>query len=341
MRSPLRVLGLAVAISSVLVSSRADDDDRHPKGKAPVEVLVDHLRGPAGLAVAPDGSLFFTDAKAGTLSRRQPNGTVTLLRDRLKGPRGLARSADGTLLVLADELRTQGGHKEKGVLFEWSPSGVATVLASGFRKPQQLVIGAEQIAVSTEEGLRADGDDDDDDDDHDRDDGEDGVVVRLNRTGAIVATHAGFEEPSGLLMEADGTLVVAAEKADALAPTPQGSLFRVDPSGTVSRVVDGRYDDPAGLAQDVLGFRFLAVEKERADDDDGGLVLKVWPDGQVRRFARGFNDPWGLAFDAAGNLYVSDTKGRRIYRFRAPAMPVVPAVLYTNQPRVAVTGTAE
>jgi len=341
MGSALRVVGLGVALSSLLVSSGADDD-RHPRGKAPLEVLVDHLRGPAGLAVAPDGTLFFTDAKAGSLSRRRPDGTLTLLRDRLKSPRGLARSADGTLLVLADELRPQGGRPQKGVLFQWSSNGVATVLASGFRKPQQLVLGPNQIAVSTEKGISGSDDGDHDDDDHDGDDDDEaGVVFRLSPSGAILGAHEGFEEPSGLLMDADGTLIVAAEKAPALQPTRRGNLFRVSVSGDVSLLMKDRYDDPAGLVRDALGFLFLAVEKEREDGDDGGLILKMWPDGQVRRFASAFESPWGLALDAGGHLYVSDEKGHRIYRFRAPAMPVVPAVVYTNQASVTLRGTAE
>ena len=41
-----------------------------------------------------------------------------------------------------------------------------------------------------------------------------------------------------------------------------------------------------------------------------GTVSKVTPAGTVTTFASGFNDPVGLAFDAAGNLYVANCRQR-------------------------------
>src|SRR5690349_10842884 len=136
MSSRIAIAVLASLLSLVhAVPCAADDDDRHPRGKAPLEVVVDHLHDPAGLAIAPDG----------------------------------------TLLVVADAWRPAYGPKQKGVLLRWNASSAPTVLASGFRNPQQIALGAEGIAVSTRKGLRDTGagsrsDNDKDDDDQDDDD---------------------------------------------------------------------------------------------------------------------------------------------------------------------------
>jgi len=44
----------------------------------------------------------------------------------------------------------------------------------------------------------------------------------------------------------------------------------------------------------------------------GGTISEVTPGGAVSTFASGFNGPFGLAFDAAGNLFVANNGNGRI-----------------------------
>jgi len=61
----------------VLVPVRADAP-KTPAGKAPLELLVHDLRAPTGVAVDPDGTIYFTDRKEGRLW--QPLGKLRTYR---------------------------------------------------------------------------------------------------------------------------------------------------------------------------------------------------------------------------------------------------------------------
>src|SRR5215470_3448804 len=47
-----------------------------------------------------------------------------------------------------------------------------------------------------------------------------------------------------------------------------------------------------------------------------GHIYKFAPGGARSTFASGLNDPMGLAFDSAGNLYVADEGSGHIYKFQ-------------------------
>ena len=54
------------------------------------------------------------------------------------------------------------------------------------------------------------------------------------------------------------------------------------------------------------GLAFDAAGNLYVANEDSGTVSKVTPAGVVSSFASGFNGPFGLAFDAASNLYVAN-----------------------------------
>jgi len=126
MQSRIWTAVLAVCLFAVLntTASRADDDDPSPHGQAPLEVLLDRLHDPAGMAIAPDGTLYFTETDRGTLQQRAPDGTIKQITNRLNKPRGIALAPDGSLLTLADEWRPPSAPKQKGVLLRWNAAGV-------------------------------------------------------------------------------------------------------------------------------------------------------------------------------------------------------------------------
>jgi hypothetical protein len=74
---------------------------------------------------------------------------------------------------------------------------------------------------------------------------------------------------------------------------------------------------------DPVGLAFDAAGNLYVVNDLGGAVNKVTPAGVVSAFASGFNGPADLAFDAAGNLYVANNGGNTVNKV-TPAGVVSP-----------------
>lgn len=62
-------------------------------------VVVGNLEGPVGLAAAPGGAVYLTEAFAGLVSKVEANGEKTVIAKDLKGPEGIALAGDGKLVV--------------------------------------------------------------------------------------------------------------------------------------------------------------------------------------------------------------------------------------------------
>jgi streptogramin lyase len=67
----LVLLGLLLGLFLVPPFAHAP---QQPTGKAPLDILVEGLRAPTGVAVGPDGTVYFTDQKKGRLWQRAPMG---------------------------------------------------------------------------------------------------------------------------------------------------------------------------------------------------------------------------------------------------------------------------
>lgn len=299
----------------LLLSSRAHAPEQ-PTGKAPLQILIDGFRAPTGVAVGPDGTLFFTDNKEGRLFELVdplgPGETLTVLQDHLKKPRGLVQGEEGTLYVVADELKGHGkGPRPKGLLLRWHRAdGALSIVASGFKKPQQLAWDQRgRLLVSTQGGLRHHSDRSNDEENDNDEEGEElkkakhndkneglrgfpGTVFRVTpEDGQIVEAYPGFRRPSGVWGNDADTITVAAMKFERDGPPLAGSLLQLDSAAVPSMLVGERFQDPTGLIQDALGQFYLAVKRDPDRPEDGGLLLKVAPDGTFTRFAQGFRHP--------------------------------------------------
>jgi sugar lactone lactonase YvrE len=267
------------------------------------------LANPHGLAVDAVGNLYIADtgnarvrkvSTLGTITTVAGNGTPGFSGDggaatdaQLDGPSGVAFDAAGNLYV-ADKYN----HRVRRV----SVSGVITT-----------------VAGSGDVGFLAGG---------------------FSGDGGA-ATDAQLDGPSGVAFDAAGNLYVADRN--------NNSVRKVSVSGVISTVAgtdDGFSGDggpatnaqltsPSGVAVDAAGNLYIA-------DDGNDRVRRVSVSGTITTLAGGsvqdggpavsanLDSPFGVAVDAAGNLYIADTSNNRVRRVSVSG--VITTVAGTGSP---------
>jgi sugar lactone lactonase YvrE len=159
-------------------------------------------------------------------------------------------------------------------------------------------------------------------------------VFRIDRDGNVKPFLSEVINPTGMAFDRDGYLYISSRQ--------EGSVYRVSPERDVEPVVDelgiatGLAFDPEGILYvgDRQGtvFRIERNGEPRsfcqlapsvaayhlAFDRQGNLfvtgpslssidpVYRIGPDAKLEVFCTGFGRPQGLAFDAEGNLYVTE-----------------------------------
>jgi sugar lactone lactonase YvrE len=140
------------------------------------------------------------------------------------------------------------------------------------------------------------------------------------------ATVARFDTPSGLAIDAVGTLYVA--------DTGNNVIRRINAHGVVSTIAgdgtagyrdgparDARFNGPVGVAVDARGRVIVADtynDRIRAIHPDGTVTTVAgsgesgWSDGASG--VAQFDTPCGVAVDAAFNIYVADTGNHAVRR---------------------------
>ncbi|HEY3760919.1 MAG TPA: immunoglobulin domain-containing protein [Verrucomicrobiae bacterium] len=129
------------------------------------------------------------------------------------------------------------------------------------------------------------------------------------------ATNADLNNPYGVVIDAAGNLFIADRN--------NNRIRKVSTNGIISTVTTGSLFDPEGVAFDALGNLYIA-------DMARGLILEVGTNGIITTVAGGngldyggdggaatnaiLNNPNRVAFDAFGNLFISDYNNNRIRR---------------------------
>lgn len=167
------------------------------------------------------------------------------------------------------------------------------------------------------------------------------TTITLAGTGAPGSSNgpgnvAEFDWPLATAVDAAGYVYVADSENQLIRRiSPDGSLVSTFAGSGTGALINGNgtnasFKHPAGLAFDNLGNLYVA-------DQQNHCIRKITPNGDVTTFAGNgtagatdgtgtaarFNNPTGVAVDAAGNVYVADYSNHKIRKI-TPAGVVMP-----------------
>jgi len=140
-----------------------------------------------------------------------------------------------------------------------------------------------------------------------------------------VGTDARFNEPSGVAVDSSGNVYVADKNNHRIRKITKEVDDAGDETWTVSTIATTvQFNEPHGVALDSSGNVYVA-------DSNNHRVRKITPGGEVSTLAGSgttggyqddeddkvtttarFNEPYGVALDSSGNVYVADQNNHRI-----------------------------
>jgi sugar lactone lactonase YvrE len=307
-RRPQAVLAVGLALATIasigLVQIWAIQHHVAAPKVVPVVVPQHTFKAAEGIAIGPDGTVYVSDYSGQRVYRLQKNGSLSVVagsgvfaeggdggpatKADLQAPTGMAFDRSGNL-YLAD----YWGDRIRRI----DSNGIITTTAgNGPTTPNR------KYPTDPNENFSGDGG---------------------------PATAARFFAPLGLAFDRSGALYVA--------DSFNARVRRISPNGTISSLdgssLPGRPWFPRYLAFDAAGNLYVADGAPNAVTSGligGCRIIRVSPAGTITVVAGtgtcGFSgdggpaaaaqldNPNGLAFDSAGNLYVADSNNQRIRR---------------------------
>jgi tripartite motif-containing protein 71 len=247
--------------------------------------------------------------------------TVLIVAAGVTAPRAISVSASGHIHSMADQKKCKKGqHRVHGTCKKKhavAPTPVPTAVPGLLDHPDELAVDA-QGNIFVTEGFE----------------GASSRVLKLSPTGQLLATFGTdgsgpgqFYSPFGVALDPHGNLYVADfsnDRVQKLSPTGQVLLvWGTTGSGP------GQFNGPVGIALDAQGNVYVTD----VGTSDGSVadyrIQKFSPDGhelsswgslgsgpgQFKRLA-------GIAFDAQGNIYVTDQGNHRIQKLSPTGQPL-------------------
>lgn len=257
-----------------------------PNGAIREIVSGNGLVTPMGMAFSPCGELAVGNDDGGMMVLIDPQGGVSWFFDYISfippvsfvafGPDGTLYTSEAapSLQPVRVASLSRGGQRLQTFTDAAMPSGLA-------RRRNGAVIIAETGA---------------------------GRITQVNSDGSKTVIAEGLVSPQALALDAEDNLyVVTGTGGDkpfyGHVPTQGDTILRITPDGIITTIAQ-----PGWVSA-------LAVSSEGelyATTPDG--VERVLQDGTMQTIVRGVANPMGLAFDLAGNLYISDAWANGILR---------------------------
>lgn len=162
-------------------------------------------------------------------------------------------------------------------------------LAKGFGGPDDLALMADGSILFTDVG--------------------NGTVNQIHPNGQVTTVLRGLEEPEGIVVLPDGSLIIAEQKKNRLVHFRSNS----GAAPTLWLALENKTSNPGvdGLARDP-GTGDIIIP-----DSPNGRVLRAGPDGKnVRVLATGMVRPTGADVESDGSILVADEYGNAVKRIR-------------------------
>jgi streptogramin lyase len=328
---------LATGVQARSSKLRASSGATH--GSAAMMGEVAHFAHPRGVATDSSGNVYVADAGNGTIRKITPAGMVTTLAGttgavgsadgkgvaaRFSGPSGVATDGNGNVYVADTDNHTIRKITAAGVVTTLAGSAGSLGSADGigsearFYYPYGVATdsnGNLYVADTFNNTIRKVT--------------PEGVVTTLAGTAGQagkadgVGANARFNRPYGLAIGSDGTVYVADTYYNTIRTiTPSGAVATLSGSrrreGTSGTVAHFNY--PFGVATDSVGNVYIA-------DTNNHAIRKITPAEEITTLAgtagteghadgtgadARFREPFGLATDTSGNVYVADTNNHTI-----------------------------
>ena len=243
----------------------------HPQ----IVVLANDFLEPDDLVLAPDGSVYISDVRAGTIKQYTQDGRLNLILSGLSSPEGMAFLPDGSMVIAE-----QGTNRL--VRYDFASNTITPFL--------DLVNNTNQLGV---DGIFWNGSE------LIVPDSPNGTVLAVSADGMSVRQLAsGLARPTGAWPEADGSLLIADENGN--------KVVRLHPDGALEQVAS--LSVPDDVAVDSNGNIFVAAI------GDNSIHVITTQDNQDIVLVNGLIDPQGIIFDADGNLIVTDSGNHQLIK---------------------------
>jgi sugar lactone lactonase YvrE len=272
------------------------------------------LHHPSGVAPDALGNVYIADRDNNRIRRVAPDGTITTVAGTGDPGTPSGANGDGGPAILAQlnqpssvtvdgfgnlYVADTGSHRVR----EITVAGIILpVPVTGLIAPVYALADRAGDVYVADVGLNA--------------------IVKMSPLGVVSTIAAQLSSPGGFVFDAAGTLYFT--------ETGAARVSRLDILGNLTAIASGVWNTPRGVALGTAGDVFVADNglQRVMHVDAAGLVTTIAGTGAAGFAGDGgdalsaqFYDPWALAMDPTGFIYVADFTNNRVRRL-TPVSPV-------------------